>query len=88
MVNYLYGVPAGACVREMNLRSEPCGEQWIHDSYLPTLQRATVGWRYSQSSPSSESSEPSSIGSHSMCSLGAAVVLRSACTPAAVTLSQ
>jgi hypothetical protein len=49
---------------------------------------STVARRYSQSSHSSSSSESSSIWNHSMCRLGLAVVLRSACTPAAVTLEQ
>jgi hypothetical protein len=44
---------------------------------------STVARRYSQSSHSSSSSESSSIWNHSMCRLGLAVVLRSACTPAA-----
>jgi hypothetical protein len=38
-------------------------------------------WHYSQSS------ESSSIGNQSMCRLGVAVVLRSACKPAAVKFS-
>ena len=83
----------GESAREEKVSAAPelCGRAlgWssmhaVHSTYHFGCP-ATMERRYSQSSSSPESSSESSIGNHSMCRLWAAVVLRSACTSAAVT---